>query len=175
MAVEAPPGPPATASARVLLPYEPRSASVARHLVRTALHDWELDDLVDDAELIVSELVGNSAKTGCRLRMAVTVARVTDDTVRISVRDGSRVLPCLIDAGLAAESGRGMALVHRLTRGQWGAVLESDGKTVHANLRIRDLPPVQPSSSSPACGPDSGGRWEPTAGAVPAAAALPAL
>ncbi|MFF2821246.1 ATP-binding protein [Kitasatospora cineracea] len=143
MAVQAPTRPPAAASARVLLSYHPRSASAARRLVRDALLEWELEDLVDDAELVVSELVGNAAKTGCRLRMAVLVQRVTDSAVRISVRDGSRVLPCLIDAGLAAESGRGLALVHDLTSGQWGARLETDGKTVHADLHIRIPVPEQ--------------------------------
>ncbi len=39
---------------------------------------------------------------------------------RAGVRDGSRILPSLIDAGPAAESGRGMALVHHLTGGHWG-------------------------------------------------------
>ncbi|WP_327075641.1 ATP-binding protein (plasmid) [Kitasatospora purpeofusca] len=123
--------------ASVLLPYEPRSAAVARRLVHTALLGWELEDLVDAAALVVSELVGNSAKTGCRLEMAVTVARITDRCVRISVRDGSRILPCLIDAGPAAECGRGMALVHHLTGGHWGATPEPYGKTVHADLRTR--------------------------------------
>ncbi|WP_395297562.1 hypothetical protein ACF9IK_32005 [Kitasatospora hibisci] len=57
--------------------------------------------------------------------------------MRISVRDGSRALPCLIDAGPAAVSGRGMALVHHLTGGHWGVTLEPLGKTVHADLRTR--------------------------------------
>ncbi|MGW4894728.1 ATP-binding protein [Kitasatospora sp. NPDC004240] len=109
---------------RELLPYEPRSAAAARRLVRTALCAWELDDLVEAGELVVSELAGNAAKTGCRRRMTVTVERLTDRCVRISVRDGSRVLPCLIDAGPAAESGRGLALVHHLTGGHWGATPE---------------------------------------------------
>ncbi|MCX4682741.1 ATP-binding protein [Kitasatospora purpeofusca] len=119
------------------LPYEPQSAAAARRLVRTALRGWELEDLVEAAELVVSELVGNAAKTGCRLEMTVTVARITDRCVRISVRDGSRALPCLIDAGPAAECGRGMALVHHLTGGHWGASPEPYGKTVHADLRTR--------------------------------------
>ncbi|AUY53713.1 ATP-binding protein [Streptomyces sp. CB01881] len=63
------------------------------------------------------QLVGNAAKTGCQRKMTVTVEGITDQCVRISVRDGSRTLPCLIDAGPAAESGRGLALVHHLTRG----------------------------------------------------------
>ncbi|MFJ9448348.1 ATP-binding protein [Kitasatospora sp. NPDC101235] len=124
-------------SVRARLSYEPQSAAAARRLVRTTLPGWELEDLVEAGELIVSELVVNAAKTGCRLEMAVTVERTTDRCVRISVRDGSRVLPCLIDAGPAAESGRGLALVHHLTGGHWGATPEPYGKTVHADLRTR--------------------------------------
>ncbi|OEV39154.1 hypothetical protein HS99_0018640 [Kitasatospora aureofaciens] len=120
-----------------MLPYEPQSASAARRLVRTTLRAWGLDDLVEAGELIVSELAGNAAKTGCRRKMTVTVERITERCVRISVRDGSRSLPCLIDAGLAAVSGRGMALVHHLTGGHWGVMLEPFGKTVHADLRTR--------------------------------------
>ncbi|MFG2919016.1 ATP-binding protein [Kitasatospora sp. NPDC048298] len=136
-AVEIPTRPEAAGSARALLPYEPQSASAARRLVRATLRAWELDDLVEAGELIVSELAGNAAKTGCRRRMTVTVERITSRCVRISVRDGSRILPCLIDAGTAAESGRGLALVHHLTAGHWGAELEPFGKTVHADLRTR--------------------------------------
>ncbi|MER7773237.1 ATP-binding protein [Kitasatospora sp. NPDC096140] len=136
-AVQTPPHPEAADRARALLPYEPQSAGSARRLLRTTLRGWELDDLVEGGELIVSELVGNAAKTGCRLTMTVTVERITDRCVRISVRDGSRLLPCLIDAGPAAESGRGMALVHHLTGGHWGATPEPYGKTVHADLRTR--------------------------------------
>ncbi|WP_159424645.1 ATP-binding protein [Streptomyces sp. TLI_053] len=105
--------------------------------MRTTLQGWGFENLAEAAELITSELVGNAANTGCCLKMTVTVARVTDQCVRISVRDGSRVLPCLIDAGPTAESGRGMALVHHLTGGHWGATPEPHGKTVHADLRTR--------------------------------------
>ncbi|MER7848382.1 ATP-binding protein [Kitasatospora sp. NPDC096077] len=135
--VEVPARSPAARRARALLPYEPQSAAAARRLLHTTLREWELDDLVEAGELIVSELVGNAAKTGCRLRMAVTVERITARWVRVGVRDGSRVLPCLIDAGPDAETGRGMALVHHLTGGHWGATLEPYGKTVHADLRTR--------------------------------------
>ncbi|GAA2120323.1 hypothetical protein GCM10009759_69100 [Kitasatospora saccharophila] len=140
--VEAPLRPAVADLARGMLPYEPQSASAARRLVRTTLRGWGLDDLVEAGELIVSELVGNAAKTGCQRRMTVTVERITDRCVRISVRDGSRALPCLIDAGLSAVSGRGMALVHHLTGGHWGVSLEPLGKTVHADLRTRSPAPA---------------------------------
>ncbi|MEU4301914.1 ATP-binding protein [Kitasatospora aureofaciens] len=141
-AVEIPTRPEATSAARALLPYEPQSASAARRLVRTALRGWGLEDLVEAGELIVSELAGNAAKTGCRRRMTVTVERITERCVRISVRDGSRSLPCLIDACPTAVSGRGLALVHYLTGGHWGASLETFGKTIHADLCTRAPAPA---------------------------------
>ncbi|MEV0537640.1 ATP-binding protein [Kitasatospora sp. NPDC050463] len=95
-AVETPTGTPAADRARALLPYEPQSASAARRLVRTVLRRWGLDDLVEAGELVVSELAGNAAKTGCGRRMEVTVVRITGRCVRISVRDGSRSMPCLL-------------------------------------------------------------------------------
>ncbi|MER7582189.1 ATP-binding protein [Kitasatospora sp. NPDC097691] len=122
------------ASAR--LPYLPESASVARRLVREKLSEWGLPDLIDAAELIVSELVANAVKTGCLTRMTVTVRLVTDRTVRVAVRDGSRVMPTLLVAGVDEERHRGLALIHELTQGRWGAAGEAFGKVVHADLVV---------------------------------------
>lgn len=75
--------------------------------------------------------------------MVVTVQQITIHSIRISVRDGSRSLPVFIQDGSTdsgAESGRGMAIVHNLTRGNWGVQPEAFGKTVHADLRLR--PPL---------------------------------
>ncbi|MFG2821725.1 ATP-binding protein [Kitasatospora sp. NPDC048365] len=127
---------PAVHPATARLPYEPQSARAARRLVRDKLTQWELADLVDDALVIVSELVSNAAKTGCHQEMVVAIRRITERTVRISVRDGSRALPVMVTAGLADTSGRGLALVHKLTGGHWGATPEPRGKTVHADLRV---------------------------------------
>ncbi|MFJ1708534.1 ATP-binding protein [Kitasatospora sp. NPDC088346] len=139
--------PPAPDVMKALLPYEPRSAAEARRLVRTALAAWGLEELADAGEVVVSELAGNAVRTGCHRSMAVTVERITEARVRISVRDGSRTLPCLIDAGPDAESGRGMALIHHLTAGQWGATPEPYGKTVHADLRTRPPHGPEPAGS----------------------------
>jgi hypothetical protein len=68
--------------------------------------------------------------------MTVTVERITGRCVRISVRGGSRAVPCLIDAGLAVVSSRGIAPGHHLTGGHWGVTLEPLAKT-HADLRSR--------------------------------------
>ncbi|RGD63124.1 ATP-binding protein [Kitasatospora xanthocidica] len=122
----------------VELPYAPQSASVARRLVRDALADWELGHLADDAELVVTELVSNAVKTGCLTAMQVGVAPVVNragQAVRISVRDGSCVLPVLIGTAHDAESGRGLALVDRVAA-VWGVDLESHGKTTWADIAM---------------------------------------
>lgn len=124
------------APATAALHYRPESASAARRLVERKLADWWLYELVDEAALIVSELVGNAVKTGCLTFMTVRMRRVTAQIVRISVRDGSRTMPVLIEAGDDEECHRGLALVHRLTRGQWGVTPDEFGKTVHADLRV---------------------------------------
>ncbi|MER7584926.1 ATP-binding protein [Kitasatospora sp. NPDC097691] len=132
--VEAPPRAAAPATAR--LHYRPESASAARRLVRRKLMDWELHELADDAELIVSELVGNAVRTGCLTFMTVKIRRVTAHIVRISVRDGSRTMPVLLKAGEDEECHRGLALIHKLTHGQWGVTPDEFGKSVHADLRV---------------------------------------
>ncbi len=129
--------------ASAFLPYRPESAAAARRLVRDKLIEWGLDSLVDDAQVIVSELAGNAAKTGCRRRMCVTVRRRTARTVRIAVRDNSRTLPVMIQIeDEDAESGRGLGLVNRLTSGHWGVTPEPLGKTIWAELPTSDSSPA---------------------------------
>ncbi len=122
--------------ATAFLPYERESCPAARRLVRDKLCEWGLEQLIDDAELIISELVSNTLKTGCLTQMVVAIRRPTDRTVRLSVRDGSRSLPVWIDAGPNAEGGRGLDIVHKLTKGRWGVSADPFGKTVHASLEV---------------------------------------
>ncbi|WP_159398520.1 ATP-binding protein [Streptomyces sp. MJM8645] len=121
-------------AAELLLPYLPESVGAARRFVAATLREWGLGDLVDDAAMIVSELVTNSFKTCCQTRILVGVRRPTDRIVRILVGDGSRSMPVMVQAGPDATSGRGLAMVHRLTRGRWGVTLLPFGKVVHADL-----------------------------------------
>ncbi|MFJ8473122.1 ATP-binding protein [Kitasatospora sp. NPDC094011] len=120
--------------ASLLLPYQPESVAAARRFVGAQLREWGLDDLVDDAAVIVSELTTNSLRTGCRTRMLVGLRRPAGHIVRILVGDGSRTMPVMLQAGPDATSGRGLAMVHRLTHGRWGVTLLPHGKVVHADL-----------------------------------------
>ncbi|MFD5466393.1 ATP-binding protein [Kitasatospora sp. NPDC127059] len=105
-------------------------------MVREKPEEWGLPGLVDPAELTVGELVTNAVRTGCLARMTVTVRRVGERTVRVAVRDGSRVLPVLMVAGEDEEGHRGLALVHALTGRRWGVSVGAFGKTVHADLVV---------------------------------------
>ncbi|WP_053651032.1 ATP-binding protein [Streptomyces sp. XY431] len=126
----------ATRPATVSLPYRPESVAVARCCVRAKLDEWGLDELVDDASVIVSELATNAVRTGCRTRMIVAVRRPAEHLVRLLVVDGSGAMPVMVEAGSDATSGRGLAIVHRLTHGRWGVTVFPFGKIVHADLAI---------------------------------------
>lgn len=116
-----------------VLPCVPESAKQARDLVARELNGWGLDALVDDAGVMVSELVANAARhTGCRT-LSVAVERLHPERLRVSVTDGSRTLPVVIDAGPGATCGRGMALVAGLAD-RWGVIPMPLGKVVWFEL-----------------------------------------
>ena len=68
------------------LPCELASVTVGRHFIRAALREWLLQEVLDDAELAVSELVANAVKHACtELEITVTV----DLVVTVTVADGA--------------------------------------------------------------------------------------
>ena len=103
----------------------------ARHLVRTHLYDSGLAALVDDAELIVSELVGNVVlHVGGTVEVAIEVAA---DEVLLSVSDDSPLSPHLRVFSRTSSTGRGMRLVHSLSA-EHGVRPHGDGKTIWVRL-----------------------------------------
>jgi len=126
----------------------PKAVNIARLLVKSALESWGLDELRDDALLIVSELVTNAVMVGPGpvrdpdgLTLVAVQVRVQDSTLVIEVWDRHRKLPMPRTAGDDAESGRGLLLVEAFSS-RWGVwEPESGGKVVYADLNI-DKPPV---------------------------------
>jgi pimeloyl-ACP methyl ester carboxylesterase/anti-sigma regulatory factor (Ser/Thr protein kinase) len=118
---------------RIVTPLEPNTAAIrrARKTVSDQLWAWGLSGLVDDAEIITSELVTNAIEHGSgvvELRVAALPHRV-----RISVIDASPEAPVIAtDRGLQV-GGRGLALVDRLAA-DWGHDVGPDGKEVWAEL-----------------------------------------
>ncbi|MFF3359401.1 ATP-binding protein [Streptomyces sp. NPDC002917] len=117
------------------MPCRPESARKARILVALALSAWDLDGLVDDAKLVVSEFVGNSAEhAGCHL-IRVTVARLGPDRVRLAVIDKSVTKPTPRTASADDENGRGLSVVAALAE-TTGTDTFRWGKRTWADLRI---------------------------------------
>ncbi|WP_424211681.1 ATP-binding protein [Streptomyces sp. BI20] len=116
----------------------PGAARDARRLAQwVVLRFWGLSPQVaDHVVLLVSELVANAVKhTGARsfgLRLTRRRGRL-----RVEVRDPSRGLPCLLPVGELDVTGRGLALVDRVSD-RWGADLLPRGKVVWFELRVAD-------------------------------------
>jgi CheY-like chemotaxis protein len=119
---------------RVLdLPQDPAAAGRAREWVRGALLEWGLDDLVDDALLVVSELVGN-AVTHAASSCEVTLSRA-DGSVRIEVTDRGHGTPEPQPQDGMAEGGRGLVLIGAMSSA-WGVEDVPDGKKVWAEIVV---------------------------------------
>lgn len=103
----------------------------ARAWVADLLESAGLDELVDDAQLVATELVTNALlHAGPPVSMNV---QVDDSTVDIAVHDPSRVAPVRPWFTADAMTGRGLQLVEGLAR-NWGVRLADDGKVVWAEL-----------------------------------------
>ena len=106
---------------------EAAAVPAARRLVRGYLREQHLDALVSDAELLVSELVGNVVlHVGGRVEV---VAAASDDEVLVEVTDESTVAPQLRVFSRTSSTGRGMRLVHSLAV-EHGVRAAGGGKTV---------------------------------------------
>ena len=119
--------------ATVDLPAELSAAREARTVVRELLGRWSLDDLTDDASLVVTELVTNAiehAHSGCQL-----VVTRYDDGVRLEVRDAGAGTPEPRPPSDTAEDGRGLLIIAALSAA-WGIEDEAHGKTVWVELAL---------------------------------------
>ncbi|MFW6725189.1 ATP-binding protein [Streptomyces sp. MAR4 CNY-716] len=115
------------------LPRAAETAKAARGLICAALASWAIEELAEDAALVVSELVGNAVEhTTCHL-IKVTVTRTGPETVRVAVVDKSRTTPARRAAGDEEVGGRGLLVVDALTT-RWGTDPLSFGKRVWGEL-----------------------------------------
>lgn len=111
---------------------EPSSA--ARQFCTDALRAWDVPrEVRDQAELVVSELVGNAVKhAGGASTLELTR---TADCVRIAVSDRGGGAPQRLQPGLLEEGGRGLFIVATVSSG-WGHRPIPGGKTVWAELTV---------------------------------------
>lgn len=115
----------------------PESVGMVRGQVRAALEFAGLEEYVDDAQLIASELVSNAVRHGSTSpEQKVTVALIRVDSkpgVALIVVDSSPEPPVLKDFTLDEEGGRGMAIVEALAS-SWHWTRKGEGKAVIAIL-----------------------------------------
>lgn len=119
---------------QVVEPLEDDTSAIrrARKMIGDQLWAWGLGRLIEDAELITSELVTNALRHGRHpLELRLTAL---PDRVRITVLDANAdAVPERVgDRGLL-EGGRGLALVEQLCI-DWGHDVVPDGKQVWAEL-----------------------------------------
>ncbi|MFE1755419.1 ATP-binding protein [Streptomyces anandii] len=109
------------------LPHDPRAARVARMTVRTALLTHGMGEVLDDVELLTSELVTNAYRhtTG---PASLRLTALSGGRLRVGVWDSHPHIPAPFGGPLrdrvqptpaSAESGRGLWLVERCAD-SWG-------------------------------------------------------
>jgi GAF domain-containing protein/anti-sigma regulatory factor (Ser/Thr protein kinase) len=137
---------------RLQLGDEPDAVPRARRFAVAALAGLFADELVDDAALIISELVTNAFLHG----EPPVVVRISAHAhlVHIEVADESRSAPMRGRPDSNAMTGRGMGLVESLSS-RWGVAPEARGKKVWCELEamsddfvngidVTDPPPASP-------------------------------
>lgn len=114
------------------LPQALTSAGTARRFVTDKVTEWQIDQLLDDALLVASELAANAvthAGSPLRIKLSLNPA-----TLRIDVLDKGEGTPEPQPASFTEEHGRGLHLVAALTTA-WGLeVVPGEGKLVWAEL-----------------------------------------
>lgn len=105
---------------------EEQAPSRARHLARSALLGWDLEEMTDAFELLISEVVTNAVRYATR---PVTLRLLRTEVLRCEVFDDVPQLPRIRRADELDEDGRGLFIVNRLAK-RWGATRLSSGKIV---------------------------------------------
>lgn len=101
------------------------------------------DDLVEAAELLVSEVVTNALlHAGTPIDVAFSLA---EDGLLVEIGDGSPHLPALRSYAPTAGTGRGLMMLEKMVE-DWGVVSHPTGKTVWFHLASGDHDESDPSA-----------------------------
>lgn len=116
---------------RIELPPDPTSAAVARQAIRDACRGIDVD--VDLLVLCTSELVANAVLHGMPPLELVVV--VTEESIRVEVRDGSSQLALRRKPVIADTlSGRGLGILE-VVASEWGSEATGTGKVTWFDFR----------------------------------------
>jgi PAS domain S-box-containing protein len=103
-------------------------------MIRAELLSAGREDLVETAELLVSEIVTNAlVHAGTPIEVAFSFV---DGGLRVEVTDGSPHAPTLRGYGPSAGTGRGLMLLDEMVD-EWGVVPDHPGKTVWFEIACR--------------------------------------
>lgn len=123
--------------ATLTVPHSPTSAGEVRHrLVADLRHLGVPAEMVDDAALLVSELVGNAVRYAHPLPGGIIHVSWSCDhrCLIVRVTDGGGLdVPRVRQAGPADTRGRGLGIVDTLAR-VWGVETDTNATTVWAEL-----------------------------------------
>ena len=119
----------------------PSAIPCARLHTRQLLWEWQLTDLADSAELVVSEITTNAIQVSradarnspVRLWLLADRSRLL-----ILVWDASPLPPVRMSTSDDAENGRGLLLVETLST-RWNFFAHQQGKVVWALLDTADM------------------------------------
>ncbi|SES32348.1 ATP-binding protein [Lentzea albida] len=112
---------------KLSLPGTAAAPSIAREAVRDVCEEWDLPHLLQDALVVVTELVGNAvrhARTDSVLRVELRRTGLT-----LAVTDGSPEPPVLGASRQDLPGHRGLELVDGISRA-WGSMPAFDGSKV---------------------------------------------
>ncbi|MFR9795290.1 SpoIIE family protein phosphatase [Streptomyces sp. MS06] len=116
--------------------WDVESDPAALHQVRADLSarlvEWQLEDLVDTTELIVSELITNAMNHAVG---PIKMRLIRDHTLTCEVSDHSSTSPHLRYAATMDEGGRGLFLVAQCSE-RWGTRYTDDGKVIWAEQTV---------------------------------------
>ena len=121
-------------SHQMQLPAEVQSVPKARHFVCTVLIEHRFLNLVEGVRLVVSELATNAVRHA-HTPFTVTLGQV-DQSVLLTVSDGSPDPPVQFAADLVHTGRRGLSLVDKVSR-DWGVIQRpGGGKSVWASFAL---------------------------------------
>jgi serine phosphatase RsbU (regulator of sigma subunit)/anti-sigma regulatory factor (Ser/Thr protein kinase) len=115
---------------------EPDRIGEARHQLQGMLFDWESEDQIDGAVLMLSEMLTNVLvhTEGDAVMVAECSGTRGNRLLRVEVSDTSDALPHRRTPGELASSGRGLMMMEMLA-GSWGVDPRGEGKSIWFEMR----------------------------------------
>lgn len=131
-----------------------------RRIVSAQLRYWQLDPLIDQAALGVTELLTNVHRHAQPDKMCTVDIKLLLDRLTVSVHDHDPRLPTIKEADPLDVCGRGLALIEAVSE-SWGVRAEGDaGKVIWFTLpALSAAPPRNPVYGATTDGPFSGASF----------------